>query len=62
MAKFGVKIYYQTYCYKEVEAENRDDALDKAMNAIDALPYETYQKEIIRNLTNVNDPEIIEIN
>lgn len=61
MAKFGVKIYYETYCYKEVEAENRDDALDKAMNAIDALPYETYQKEIIRNLTNVNDPEITEI-
>lgn len=61
MAKFGVKIYYQTYCYKEVEAENRDDALDKALNAIDALPYETYQKEIIRNLSNVNDPEITEI-
>lgn len=62
MAKFGVKIYYETYCYKEVEAESREDAIDKALNAIDTLPYEVYQKEIIRNLTNVNDPEIFEIN
>lgn len=61
MKKYSVKIYFETFCYQEVEAESREDALDKAMNAIDNLPDEAYQKEIIRNLSNVNDPEITEI-
>lgn len=61
MAKYSVKVYYQTFCYREVEAENRNEAYDKACVAIDESTDEEYQKEIIRNLTNVQDPEITEI-
>lgn len=62
MAKFSVKVYYQTFCYREVEAENRNEAYDRACTAIDASTDEEFKKEIVRNLTNVHDPEINNIN
>lgn len=62
MAKFSVKIYYETFCYREVEAENRNEAYDKACTAIDASTDEEFEKEIVRNLINVHDPEISKIN
>lgn len=61
MAKFKVKIFYETYCYREVEAENRMDAYERACSAVDATPDEEYAKEIIKNLYNVDDPQIEEI-
>lgn len=61
MAKFRVKIHYETYCYREVEAENRMDAYEQACLAVDATPDEEYTKEIVKNLYNVDDPEITEI-
>lgn len=30
MAKFGVKIYYEIYCYREVEAKDKMDAYEQA--------------------------------
>lgn len=61
MAKFKVKIYYETYCYREVEAKDKMDAYEQACLAVDATSDEEYRKEIVKNLYNVDDPEITEI-
>lgn len=61
MKKFGVKIYYETFSYVEVEAENRDEAFDKALDKIDDMPEEDWADELMRNNTIV-DREIDEIN
>ena len=61
MAKFTVKIYYETFCYREVEAESREDAYEQACLAVDATPVDERIKEIMKNLYNVEDPQIEEI-
>lgn len=61
MAKFSVKIYYETYCYREVEAKDKMDAYEQACLAVDATSDEEYRKEIVKNLYNVDDHEITEI-
>ena len=61
MAKFGVKIYYETFCYREVEAKDKMDAYEQACLAVDASSDEEYRKEIVKNLYNVDDPQIEEI-
>jgi hypothetical protein len=61
MAKFTVKIYYETFCYREVEAENKEDAYEQACLAVDATSDEEYTREILKNLHNVDNPQIQEI-
>lgn len=61
MKKYSVKVFYETFLYREVEAENREDALDKAYTEIDSTDDEKYREEIVRNISNCNDAEITEI-
>ena len=61
MAIFTVKIYYETFCYREVEAKDKMDAYEQACLAVDATSDEEYTKEILKNLHNVDDPQIQEI-
>ena len=61
MARFAGKVYYETFMYREVEAKNRQEALDKAYNDIDATEEGEWLNEISNNLTNVNDEEITKI-
>lgn len=61
MAKFSVTIHYGTFITREVEAENKYEALDKACNVIDSIPDEEYRKEIVSNLYDVNDTAIVEL-
>lgn len=60
MKKFGVKVYYETYTYVEVEAENREDAFDKALDKIDDMDEREWADELIRN-NSIVDKEVDEI-
>lgn len=46
MKKFEVKIYYSGFCTYEIEAENEEQAIDKARNL------EINRNEILSNLEN----------
>jgi len=61
MGKFGVTIYFGTSCYREVEAKDKMQAYDQACLAVDGTSDEDFRKEIVKNLHNVDDPQIIEI-
>lgn len=46
MKKYEVKIYYSSFCTSEIEAENVDQAIEKARNL------EINRKDILSNLEN----------
>lgn len=46
MKKYEVKIYYSGFCTYEIEAENEEQAIDKARNL------EINRNEILSNLEN----------
>lgn len=55
MAKYSVRLYYSTFVDVEVEADGREDAIDKANNKICA---ETYAQELMDNLQECNDSDV----
>ena len=58
MKKYKVTLYYHTNCTVEVEAENEEDAIDKARE--EACSKEAEQ-EILSGLNEDSDPDVEEI-
>lgn len=48
--KYQIRRYYDTNIYTEVEADNIEEAIEKAKNNIDAMDDEEYIDNIISNL------------
>lgn len=55
MAKYKVKLYYSTYCEVEVEADNRDEAIDIAYGHSGS---EGCKKQLIDNLQQCQDEDV----
>lgn len=60
MKKFGVKVYYEGYVYVTVDAENREDAFDKALDKIDDMDNSEFANSII-STNSIVDKEVDEI-
>lgn len=61
MAKFEVKIYLETFIERTVEAENEEDACDKAYTALKNTPYKRFAREVVTNIYDEGDTETTEI-
>lgn len=55
MAKYTVRLYYSTYCDVEVEAENREDAVDTAYGEVGSSEY---TNKLLENLQQNGDEDV----
>lgn len=55
--KYSVTFSFHTYCTVEVEAENKDEALDLAYMEVDD---DKYNLDLLRNMESDNSPSIYE--
>lgn len=55
MSKYKVKLYYSTFCEVEVEADNREEAVDAAYCKCES---EECTKQLIGNLQQCQDEDV----
>jgi len=61
MKKYGIRIFYETSHYREVEAEDIEDAIMQAYEAVEETEHSKWCNELIDNLYDCNDPEVTEL-
>jgi len=61
MKKYAVKMYFESFVYLEIDAENEQDAHNKASDEIDTWSDKKFSEEILDNISCCNDTKVYEI-